>query len=136
MANKEKMKGSFFRQFKEHFVLIQLGFVPFSLVRKTIMWTCVFRPQTSFASRSGMWFTEKKDQMLFRCCSYNHRIIQCFGLTGTFRGHLVQSPCSEQGHLLLDQVAQSAVQPGLECFQGWGLHYLWATRSSVSPLSL
>jgi len=28
-----------------------------------------------------------------------HRIIEWFGLEGTFRGHLVQHPCSEQGHL-------------------------------------
>jgi len=48
----------------------------------------------------------------------SHRIIECFGLEGTFRGHLVQRPCSEQGHLQLDQVAQSVVQPGLESFQG------------------
>jgi len=45
-------------------------------------------------------------------------------LEGTFRGHLSQPPCSEQGHLQLDQAAQSPVQPGLECFQGWGLLYL------------
>jgi len=44
-------------------------------------------------------------------------------LEGTFRGHLAQPPCSEQGYLQLDQVAQSPVQPGLECFQGWVLHY-------------
>jgi len=50
--------------------------------------------------------------------TYNHRIIECFGLEGTF------IPCSKQGHLQLDQVAQSPAQPGLECFQGWGLHYL------------
>lgn len=27
-------------------------------------------------------------------------------------------PCSEQGHLALDQVAQSSIQPGLQHFQG------------------
>jgi len=47
-----------------------------------------------------------------------------FGLEGTFRGHLAQTPCNEQGRLQLDQVAQSPVQPGLECFQGWGIYHL------------
>ena len=55
---------------------------------------------------------------------YKRRIIECFELEGTFRGHAVQPVCSEQGDLQLDQVARSSVQPGLECFQGWGLHYL------------
>jgi len=45
--------------------------------------------------------------------SQNQRIIECFRLEGTFRCHLAQSHCSEQGHLKLDQVAQSPVQPGL-----------------------
>jgi len=54
----------------------------------------------------------------------SHRIIECFGLEGTFRDHLAQPPCTEQGHLQLDQVAQSPVQPGLECFQGWDPHCL------------
>ena len=45
-------------------------------------------------------------------------IIESFGLEGTFKGHLVQPPCNEQAHLQLDQVAQSPVQPDLECFQG------------------
>jgi len=48
----------------------------------------------------------------------NHRIV---GLGRTFKGRLVQAPCSEQGHLQLGQVAQSPVQPDLECFQGWGI---------------
>lgn len=37
------------------------------------------------------------------------------GLEGTCRGHPVQVPCNEQGHLQLDQVVQSSVQPALEC---------------------
>jgi len=45
-------------------------------------------------------------------------------LEGTFRGHLAQPPGSEQGHLQLHQVPQSHIQSDLECFQGWGLHYL------------
>jgi len=51
-------------------------------------------------------------------------IIEWFGLEGTFKGHLVQPPCSEQGHLQQDQDAQSPVQPDLECFHRWGLHHL------------
>ena len=31
-----------------------------------------------------------------------HRVTECFGLEGTFRGHLAQLPHSEQGHLQLD----------------------------------
>jgi len=45
-------------------------------------------------------------------------------LEGTFRGHLAQPPCREQGHLQLDQVAQNPIQPDLGCSQGRGLLYL------------
>jgi len=34
-----------------------------------------------------------------------HRITECYGWEGTFRGHLAQPPCSEQGRLQPDQVA-------------------------------
>jgi len=51
--------------------------------------------------------------------SWNHRMLE-----KTIRNHLAQTPFSEQGYLQLDQVAQSPVQPGLECFQGWGIHHL------------
>ena len=42
-----------------------------------------------------------------------------FELEGTFKG-----PVYEQGHLQLDQVAQSPIQPDLECLQGWGMNHL------------
>jgi len=44
----------------------------------------------------------------------------------TFKEHLVQPPHNEQGHLQLDQVAQSPIQPHLECCQGWGTYHLSA----------
>jgi len=36
--------------------------------------------------------------------SSNHRTIELFELEGTFKGHLLQLPCSQQGHLQLHQV--------------------------------
>ena len=39
--------------------------------------------------------------------------------------HLVFNPsCYVQGHQPPDQAAQSHIQPGLECLQGWGIHSL------------
>jgi len=35
-----------------------------------------------------------------------------------------QPPCYVQGHQPPDQAAQSHIQPGLECLQGWGIHSL------------
>ena len=35
-----------------------------------------------------------------------HRIIDSFKLEETFKGHLVERPCNEQGHLQLHQVEQ------------------------------
>jgi len=57
-------------------------------------------------------------------------------LEGTLKGHLVQLPYNKQGHLQLHQVAESPVQPDLECLQGWGIHHLWAACASVSPKEL
>jgi len=33
-----------------------------------------------------------------------------------------QPPCYVQGRQPPDQAAQSHIQPGLECLQGWGIH--------------
>ena len=70
-----------------------------------------------------------------------HGIKERFGWEWTFRGHPVQPPCSEQGHLQPDQVAQSPGQPGLERFQasmvpfspGWTLGGAGRCSSSISP---
>ena len=44
--------------------------------------------------------------------------MELFELEGTFKGHLVQLPCSEWGG------AKSPIQPDLECLQGWDIHHL------------
>ena len=36
--------------------------------------------------------------------------------------HPVPTPCYVQCHQAADQAAQSHIQPGLECLQGWGIH--------------
>jgi len=38
--------------------------------------------------------------------------------------HPVPTPCYVQGRQPADQAAQSHIQPGLECLQGWGTHSL------------
>ena len=38
--------------------------------------------------------------------------------------HPVSTSCYVQGHQPADQAAQSHIQPGLECLQGWGIHSL------------
>jgi len=45
--------------------------------------------------------------------------------------HLVSTPCYVQGHQPAAQAAQSHIQPGLECLQGWGIHSL---REQPVPL--
>jgi len=38
--------------------------------------------------------------------------------------HSVPTPCYVQGPQPAAQAAQSHIQPGLECLQGWGIHSL------------
>ena len=53
--------------------------------------------------------------------SSDRKLTEWLGLERTFKDHLVQAPGHGQGHLSLDQVAQSPRRPGLEHFQGWGI---------------
>ena len=54
----------------------------------------------------------------------DHRIIEWPGLKRTTMIIKFQLPCYVQGHQPPDQAAQSHIQPGLECLQGWGIHSL------------
>ena len=48
--------------------------------------------------------------------------------------HLVPTPCYVQGCQSPAQAAQSHIQPGLECLQGWGIHSLLGQPgNSASP---
>ena len=42
-----------------------------------------------------------------------------------FKDPLVSTPCYMQSQQPPDQAAQSHIQPGLECLQGWGIHILF-----------
>jgi len=46
--------------------------------------------------------------------------------------HPVPAPCYVQGHQPAAQAAQSHIQPGLECLQGWGIHSLLGQPVPVS----
>jgi len=55
----------------------------------------------------------------------NLNFIESFELEGTFKGHLVQLPCNEQGHLQLDQVLRALSSLTLN-----------VSRNGASPTSL
>jgi len=48
--------------------------------------------------------------------------------------HLIPTPCYVQGRQPAAQAAQSHIQPGLECLQGWGIHSLLGQLSFCSVL--
>jgi len=49
--------------------------------------------------------------------------------------HPVPTPCYVQGHQPAAQAAQSHIQPGLECLQGWGTHSLLGQPIPVNSFS-
>ena len=63
-------------------------------------------------------------QPTYTTCFTNHRIIEWPWLKRTTVIIQFQPPCYVQGRQPLDQAAQSHIQPGLECLQGWGIHNL------------
>ena len=66
----------------------------------------------------------------------SHRIVEPLELEGTFKDYPLQSPCNEQGHPQLDQVAQSLIQPHLESLQGQGIcHFFGQPVPVPHPLT-
>ena len=57
--------------------------------------------------------------------SQNHRVAW---VEKDHNDHLVSTPCYVQGRQPADQAAQSHIQPGLGCLQGWGIHNLSPSR--------
>jgi len=70
----------------------------------------------------------RKQNVTFILCFYVavgiHRIIEWPGLKRTTMIISFQPPCYLQGCQPPDQAAQSHIQPGLECLQGWGIQNL------------
>jgi len=56
--------------------------------------------------------------------SYNRKNHTMAWVEKDHSDHLLSTPCYVQGHQPADQAAQSHIQPGLECLQGWGIHSL------------
>jgi len=72
-----------------------------------------------------MWKTK---HVLNGCAQLpHHEIIELFELEEAIQCH----PYNEQGHLKLDQVAQSPLQPDPECLQEWGIHHFSGQPVSV-----
>ena len=82
-------------------------------------------------------FTQLCCSMIILLHGASYRITESLELEGTFKDHLVQLPCNEQGHPQLDLGVQGLIQPHLESPQGWGTPpQFWATCSSASSPSL
>ena len=99
-------------------------------------WRLHSSEHTSAASTGSWDLLQSKGARFHQTCNTGHvstliqHITEWFGLEGTFKGHLVQPPFNEQGHLQLEQV--SPTWPWM--FPGMGhLPPLWATCASVSP---
>ena len=104
--------------------------------RRQINW----EPSEGHRLLVGGWVIVKPSGMIysFPCrMSAIHRIIKWLGLEEISRIIKFQPLCHRQGcqplDQVLDQIAQSPIQPGLKHLQGQGIHNL--SCSSTSPLS-
>ena len=80
----------------------------------------VFRKMKFKSSVEGLFLTKSKQTSIEFCFIYemcithklqsNHRITEWFGLEGTLKIIQFQTPCLGQGHLSLNQIAQSLIR--------------------------
>ncbi|PKU40142.1 hypothetical protein llap_9553 [Limosa lapponica baueri] len=67
---------------------------------------------------------------------YVKPIIERLELEGTLKTIEFQPLCHGQGHLPLDKVSQSPIQPGLEHFQGWSIAEVGTAAISIKTNGL
>jgi len=67
------------------------------------------------------WSLEKQHRVRSAMDKQNHRTAW---VEKDHNDHPVPTPCYMHGHHPPAQAAQSHIQPGLECLQGWGIHSL------------
>lgn len=110
------------------FYLVWTGFFLFpSAITSCCSW--IFTSEISRTIYFILWRSFSSNVWVFLLCEkcfhlLYHRIIECIWLEGSFKSHLVLPLCNERGHIPLNQVAQTLVQPNLKCFQGWGMDLL------------
>ena len=79
--------------------------------------------------RTSEWFKKETKQKVKSFAAWcvttaDVCIIEWPGLKRTAMIIWFQPPCYVQGYQPADQAAQSHIQPGIECLQGWGIHSL------------
>lgn len=87
--------------------------------------TCFIRVITEMGNRGQGFFWEKYQYTIEIYSDVLFRLtvavqIHKIGLERILKIIQFQSPCHEQRHLQIDQVALSPIHPGLKHFQNWG----------------
>jgi len=69
----------------------------------------------------SVWSVLEENLSSRSCCSWNPRMAW---VAKEHSAHPAPTPCYVQGRQPAAHAAQSHIQPGLECLQGWGIHSL------------
>jgi len=82
---------------------------------------CIWLLPLRLYSHSGTYGLKAAGKVGDWDVSQNHRMAW---VEKDHNAHPVPTPCYVQGCQPAAQAAQSHIQPGLECLQGWGIHSL------------